>query len=500
MVQSVAADWRDRPCAATLGCMGGPDKPESRHAAPEPADQSAPADAAIAASDATQPGSLTRTSTILAVVVAALGYFVDIFDLLLFAMVRKDSLREVLGSRLDGLDGAAQDLLLRDWGVWLDNTLQTTGLVVGGVIWGVLGDRRGRLSVLFGSILLYSVANVLNGFITDVDPEGPLGVLHWIGCGSAIRQYEVLRVVAGIGLAGELGAGITLVAELVTPDRRGVATTIVAAVGICGAIAGYFVTQAFTWRTSFLIGGGLGLGLLALRFGVVESGMFSAVQRAHRPGRGAVWRLFWPRERLVRYLSVVLIALPIWYVVGVCVKYSDVIARSMGIIESERPAPGRAIMWCYVGLAVGDLASGLASQWWRSRRAAIAAFLGITALGLVGYFSLGRLQASLGLTYAIIVLLGFGIGYWAVFVTTAAEHFGTDLRATAATTAPNLVRWSAAGSGALWLVVERWIGIDDPAAPWQAAAITGLSVMSLAALGWFGLRETYGTSLDWTEG
>ena len=446
-----------------------------------------------------QPGSLGRVSTILAVVVAALGYFVDIFDLLLFAMVRKDSLREVLGSRLEGLDVAAQDVLLRDWGVWLDNTLQTSGLLVGGVLWGVLGDRRGRLSVLFGSILLYSVANVLNGFIADVDSNGALGALHWIGCGSAIRQYEVLRVVAGIGLAGELGAGITLVAELVTPDRRGIATTIVAAVGICGAIAGYFVTQAFTWRASFLIGGGLGLALLLLRFGVVESGMFSAVQRAHRPGRGAFWRLLWPRERLVRYLSVVLIALPIWYVVGVCVKYSDVITRSMGIVEAERPAPGRAIMWCYVGLAVGDVASGLASQWWRSRRASVAAFLGITALALVGYFTLGRMQPSLGTTYALIALLGFGTGYWAVFVTTAAEHFGTDLRATAATTAPNLVRWSAAGSGALWLAFERWIGIDDPSAPWQAAALTGAVVMALAAIGWFGLRETYGTSLDWTE-
>jgi hypothetical protein len=157
-------------------------------------------------------------------------------------------------------------------------------------------------------------------------------------------------------------------------------------------------------------------------------------------------------------------------------------------------------MWCYVGLAMGDLCSGLASQWWRSRRAAIAAFLGITALGLVGYFLLGRIQASVGVTYAVIVLLGFGIGYWAVFVTTAAEHFGTDLRATAATTAPNLVRWSAAGSGAMWLFFERWIGIDEPAASWQAAAITGLVVMGLAAIGWFGLRETYGTSLDWTEG
>ena len=449
--------------------------------------------------DGAQPGSLGRLSTILAVTVSALGYFVDIFDLLLFAMVRKDSLKEVLGERLAGLDAAAQDVMLRDWGVWLDNTLQTSGLLVGGVLWGVLADRRGRLSVLFGSIVLYSVANLLNGCIADVDPQGALGFLHWFGLGSAIRQYEVLRVVAGIGLAGELGAGITLVAELVTPDRRGVATTIVAAVGICGAIGGYFVTQAFSWRASFLIGGGLGLGLLALRFGVVESGMFSAVQRAHRPGRGAVWRLFWPRERLVRYLSVVLIALPIWFVVGVCVKYSDLITRSMGVLDAERPQPGRAIMWCYVGLALGDLASGLASQWWRSRRASIAAFLGITAIGLVAYFTLGRAQPALGTTYAIIAVLGFGAGYWAVFVTTAAEHFGTDLRATAATTAPNLVRWSAAGSAALWLAFERMIGIDDPAAPWQAAAMTGAVVMVLAVLGWFGLRETYGTSLDWTE-
>lgn len=442
-------------------------------------------------------GSVGGIATVLAVTVAALGYFVDIFDLLLFAMVRKESLKEVLAVQLSALDPAAQDVLLRDWGVWLDNTLQTTGLLVGGVLWGVLGDRRGRLSVLFGSILLYSIANLLNGCIADVDPDGPWRVLHALGLGSAIDQYEVLRVVAGIGLAGELGAGITLVAELVSPARRGIATTIVAAVGICGAVAGYFVTQVCSWRASFFVGGSLGLALLLLRFGVVESGMFRSVQRSHRTGRGAVWRLVWPAERLRRYASVVLVALPIWYVVGVCVKYCDVLARSMGLVDA--PSPGRAIMWCYIGLAVGDLTSGLASQRWKSRRKAIAVFLGITAVALVAYFALGSMKPSIDAFYAVVGLLGIGSGYWAVFVTTAAEHFGTDLRATAATTAPNLVRWSAAGSAALWLAIERSLGASDPAAPWQAAALTGGIVVALAIIGWFGLRETYGTSLDWTE-
>ncbi len=442
---------------------------------------------------------MERSATIMAVLVAALGYFVDIFDLLLFAMVRKQSLREVLAPQLLGLDAAAQDVLLRDWGVWLDNTLQTTGLLVGGVVWGVLGDRRGRISVLFGSILVYSVANILNGFIADVPADSPFAVLRAIGLGSAIRQYEVLRFVAGIGLAGELGAGITLVAELVKPSQRGIATTIVATVGICGAVVGYAVTQFFEWRHAFFIGGGLGLALLGLRMGVVESGIFRAVQRSHRAGRGAVWRLFWPPERLKRYISVVLVALPIWYAVGVCVKYSDVLARSLGLPASEQPAPGRAIMWCYIGLALGDLASGLASQWWRSRRRAIALFLGLTGAALGAFFTMGVWGAHLSHVYWVLLALGCSTGYWAVFVTTTTEHFGTDLRATAATTAPNLVRWSAAGSGALWLLIERMLGADDPSSPWRAAAWTGGIVMVLGIVGWFGLCETYGTDLDWVE-
>ncbi|MFM7809588.1 MAG: MFS transporter, partial [Planctomycetota bacterium] len=302
----------------------------------------------------------------LAVVVAALGYFVDIFDLLLFALLRKRSLADVLAPQLAATPPDRHDLLLKDWGIWLDNTLQMTGLMVGGIVWGVLGDRLGRLAVLFGSILLYSIANLLNAAIADVDAAGALGFLHAIGLGTAIRQYEVLRFVAGVGLAGELGAGITLVAELTSRERRGIATTIVATVGIFGAVAGFFITQLVSWRTAFAIGGVLGLSLLFLRIGVVESGMWSHIRtRGHR---GALWMLVWPPRRLLRYLSVVLIAVPVWFGVGTLVKYGDVIGMSMGLPADQKPDPGRAVMWCYVGLAIGDLVSGLLSQALRSRR------------------------------------------------------------------------------------------------------------------------------------
>ena len=337
-----------------------------------------------AESAAAQP---TNRAVGLVIVVAALGYFVDIFDLLLFALVRKASLTEVMAAELAGKPEAEVTRILTENGVWLDNILQTTGLLVGGLVWGVIADRRGRLSVLFGSILCYSLANLLNAAVTDVDPQGPLGFLHALGLGSAINQYGVLRFIAGFGLAGELGAGITLVSELVSRERRGLATTFVAAVGILGAVAGYFTTQFVHWRTAFVIGGVLGLALLALRIGVVESGMFLKSERAHVSGRGAFWKLFWPRERLVRWVSTILIAVPIWFVVGTLVKYCDRIMPSLGLTGAEAPTAAKAIMWCYVGLALGDLSSGLAGQWMKSRRKSIALFHVLTVLAMVLYFT-----------------------------------------------------------------------------------------------------------------
>ena len=444
------------------------------------------------------PEVKTRGSAVsIAVLVAALGYFVDIFDLLLFALLRKRSLSDVLGAQLAELPLERHDTFLKDWGIWLDNTLQMTGLMVGGILWGVLGDRLGRIAVLFGSILTYSVANLLNAAITDVDPAGAIGFLHALGIGTAIRQYEVLRFLAGVGLAGELGAGITLVAELTSRERRGVATTIVATVGILGAVAGYFITQWVSWRAAFAIGGCLGLALLLLRVGVVESGMWSHMRSS--PRRGAIWMLLWPPRRLARYLGVVLVAVPVWFGVGTLVKYGDVIGMSMGLPAEQKPDPGRAVMWCYVGLAIGDLASGLLSQLLRSRRGAVLAFHLITIAAMVAYFSVGaRSQAWF---YGACLMVGLGCGYWAVFATAAAEQFGTNLRATAATTAPNVVRWSAAASAGLWVWFERLLGgvETDPSVAWKAAALAGVAVMAVALLGLVGLRETYGIDLDFEE-
>ncbi len=419
-------------------------------------------------------GAPSNRAVALVVVVAALGYFVDIFDLLLFGLVRKTSLQEIMADELAGKSAQEVDALLASTGIWLDNILQTTGLLVGGLAWGIIADRYGRLKVLFGSILCYSLANLANAFVTDT------------------TQYGVLRFVAGFGLAGELGAGITLVSELVSRERRGLATTFVAAVGILGAVAGYFVTRFFDWRTAFIIGGVLGLALLALRIGVVESGMFLKAEHAHVRHRGAFWLLFWPRERLKRYLSTVLIAVPIWFVVGVLVKYCDRIMPSLGLPEADKPSPAKAIMWCYIGLALGDLGSGLLSQWMRSRRRAIAVFHGLTVVGLALYFTVAA--TSLDAFYAVICFVGFASGYWAVFATISAEQFGTNLRGTAATTAPNVVRWSAAWTGGAWLWLSgAWNS------PWQAALAVGVVVLPLAMIATLGLRESYGTDLEFNE-
>jgi putative MFS transporter len=452
-----------------------------------------------------------------ATVVAALGYFVDIFDLLLFALVRRSSLQDVLAPKLQAATDELtirlaslpveelavrvqqkQDEILRNAGVQLDNILQMTGLVVGGILWGVLADRYGRMRMLFGSIIVYSVANILNAVIADVQPGSPWAWLEFIGLGSAYHQYAVLRFVAGVGLAGELGAGITLVSELVSKERRGIATTLVATVGIMGAVAAYFVTQLVDWRSAYLIGGMLGIALLFLRVGVVESGMFDRVRKAEGVGRGSFWMLLYPSRRALRYLCVILCAIPIWYCVGVLVKYCDVIGASLGMRGAEQPSPGKAIMWCYVGLALGDLASGLLSQLMKSRRKAMLVFHVLTAASVVGYFVVG--PRDLSTFYVAIFAIGLSAGYWAVFVATAAEQFGTNLRATAATTAPNFVRWSAGLSALMWHAGE-WLfgGPENPDASWQGAALVGAILLPIAALALLGLRESFGTSLDWTE-
>ena len=400
-----------------------------------------------------------RAPVALTVLVAALGYFVDIYDLILFSIVRVKSLAGI---------GVAKDQILEQGVLLLD--MQMGGMLIGGIVWGILGDKRGRLSVLFGSIALYSAANIANGFVQTVP------------------QYAALRLIAGIGLAGELGAGITLVSEIMHKESRGYGTTIVATIGICGAVVAALVGDLFHWRTAYFVGGGMGLALLLLRVGLYESGMFAGVKAAGVK-LGNFSSLFSTKLRAKKYLAVIVVGVPIWYAVGILVTFSPEIGKAMGM--SEVPAPGRAVMMTYIGLAAGDFASGALSQLLRSRRRVLAGFLALTGASIVAYFTIGR--SSLTAFYAVCLVLGFATGYWAVFVTMASELFGTNIRATVTTTAPNFVR------GSVVLLTFSFKHLKDALGVVGSAAAVGAITMAIAVVALIALEETYGKSLDYVE-
>jgi predicted MFS family arabinose efflux permease len=393
------------------------------------------------------------------ILVAALGYFVDIYDLILFSVIRVPSLTAL------GLQGDA----LLESGVLLLN-MQMAGMLVGGIAWGVMGDRRGRLSVLFGSILLYSLANIANAFVQDV------------------ATYAALRFVAGVGLAGELGAGITLVSEILPREVRGYGTTIVASVGVMGAVVAVLVGDYFDWRVAYVVGGVMGLALLILRIGVFESGLFEGLRQT-TVSRGNFFALFASAARARRYLSVVLVGLPIWYVVGILITFAPELGAAVGV--SPPPRAARAVLFAYLGLTAGDLASGLLSQFMRSRKRALAIFIALTSSGVLLYFA--PFSKSLPVFYAICGGLGFATGYWAVFVTVASEQFGTNLRATATTTAPNFVR------GAVVPVTLLFQALREPLGLAGSGFAVGALTLVVALLALAGLDETFGRDLDFVE-
>ena len=393
------------------------------------------------------------------VVIAALGYFVDIYDLLLFSIVRVPSLQAI------GLSG---DELLKE-GIYLIN-IQMAGLLTGGIFWGILGDKRGRLSVLFGSILLYSLANIANGFVTTVP------------------QYAFLRFIAGIGLAGELGAGITLVAEILPKHIRGYGTTLVASVGLFGAVLAYFVAELTNWQVAYMIGGVLGLLLLGLRYSVSESGMFNSIKEKN-VGRGNFLQLFTDKRLLQKYLQCILIGLPIWYVIGILVTFSPEFAVNFQVQGAI--AAGKAVMFCYIGLSCGDLASGMLSQYLKSRREVVLLFLSLTTLAIVLYLSLSGMSTSM--FYFNCFLLGVSIGYWALFVTIAAEQFGTNLRATVATTVPNFIR------GAVVPLTFSFELLREQTGMIPSAWIVGLATVVIALLALWRMQESFGKDLNYVE-
>ncbi|MEY4336127.1 MAG: hypothetical protein RLZZ45_1046 [Bacteroidota bacterium] len=399
----------------------------------------------------------------LVVIVAALGYFVDIYDLLLFTIVREPSLR---GINIGDAEMLAASTHIINY--------QMIGLLIGGILWGVMGDKRGRLSVLFGSILLYSVANFVTGYVQTVD------------------QYAWLRFIAGIGLAGELGAGITLVSEIMPKKNRGVVTSFVAGVGLFGAVFAFLIYKLTNdWRLCYKIGGVLGIFLLVLRIKVSESPIFKGVE-SREISRGNMLMFFNDARRFRKYILAILIGLPTWFVIGILLNLSNRFATELygeNAIDS-----GASIMFGYIGIALGDITVGFVSQYFQSRKKALYIFYAMTFMGGVFFFS--PFNNSDTCMYAVSFYLGFSTGFWAIFVTMGAEHFGTNIRATAATTIPNMVR------GALPLMNLLFKDYLQGTLGWSlmnSAMTTGLIVMAISVMALIFTEETFHKDLDFVE-
>lgn len=396
------------------------------------------------------------------VIISALGYFVDIYDLLLFGIVRIPSLKSL------GLDPDVD-------GTFILNC-QMVGLLLGGVLWGVFGDRKGRLSVLFGSILVYSLANIACGFLPYFPKE------------HLVYQYALLRFIAGIGLAGELGAGITLVSESLPKNLRAIGTSVVAGFGLMGAVVAQLTVElAGGWNISYIIGGVMGIMLLFLRISISESGIYKKIE--HKTvSKGNFLSFFTHKDRLIRYLKCIAIGLPTWYCIGILAVLANQFAPEFGIKEI---VPGKAIMWAYIGISVGDLLSGFISHALKSRKIAIFYMLVFTSIG-VGIMFFGNTNTETKY-YIFCVWLGLGTGYWAMFVTLAAEQFGTNIRNTATTTVPNVVR------GLVPVMILAFDFFKKDFSVITSAALVGVVVFGLAFYSSLTISETHDKDLEFTE-
>lgn len=423
---------------------------------------------------------LNNRKIVLLVIVAALGYFVDIYDLVLFGVVKAESLTQIM------VNASEQEIAAE--GKFLFN-MQMLGMLIGGILWGILGDKKGRLKVLFGSILLYSTANVLNAFVTD------------------LTSYAIIRIIAGIGLAGELGAGITLVSEMMSKEKRGYGTMIIVTFGALGAVVaslvgskGLFIAKILksisgytfaNWQVAYIVGGIMGLLLLLMRIGTIESEYFKNLKSESHIKKGDLKLIFLNKSNLRKYLNCIVIGIPIWYVVGLLVMNSkDNFGPWLGLNDVSN---GYAVMYAYIGLSIGDLISGILSQILKSRKKVVVIYLVFTLIITLKFLFFSK-DISLTQYYLMCFLLGTGTGYWAIFVTIAAEQFGTNIRSTAANTIPNFVR------GSVNIIVMLFsLLISFQLSDGLSALIVGILFISLALFSISKLKETFGKDLNYIE-
>jgi MFS family permease len=404
--------------------------------------------------------TVSKNKLAFSVAAAALGYFVDLYDIVLFGVVRVASLQDI------GLTGDA----VTSKGILLLN-LQMIGMLIGGVGWGIIGDKVGRRFALLATIAMYSLANIANGFVND------------------LTSYAVLRFIAGVGLAGELGTGITLVAEIMPRQYRGYGTTIISFLGLMGALTASYVGSLFDWRMAYFAGGAMGLLVLLGRFiGLQESALFGAQKHeAHK--KGDVMLILRTRKTLLKYLAVTAIGVPIWYISGIIVTFSQEFTAALNLTRVVPAA--ETLRWQAVGLAIGSGLSGIISEMMKSRKKVVwGCFLLMFVLTLIVL----RLHGASAITFLVAVfIIGLGQGYWTVFITMAAEQFGTNIRATVTTSVPNFVRAMVVPMTLALSVMRHDLGLIN------STIAVGAVVFLFAFVALYNLSDTYGRDIDFTE-
>jgi MFS transporter, putative metabolite:H+ symporter len=395
----------------------------------------------------------------LAIIASALGFFVDLYDIIILSIVRAKSLLSM---------GVPESELLSK-GVWLIN-IQMVGMLIGGFVWGIIGDKFGRLSVLFGSIILYSTATFANAYA------------------GSFEMYLCLRFLAGVGLAGELGAAITLVTEQMPQKYRGIGPAIIAGCGMLGAIFGAYIGGKYSWQFTYQLGGMLGFALLILRLGVLESGLFNRMKEK-TTSKGDFRLILNNSSHLKKYISICVMGFPGWFMNGVVMTFSPEIGRAWGM--NPIPSVSAVFTFFFIGFTFGDLSSGFVSQLMRSRKKAILLYLSMFGIGMAAFFLFAKY--SLTLYYGIFLFLGFSAGYTIVLLTLAAEQFGTNIRATVTTSALNLIRATVIPQATLFGILSPMIGAA------HSALVVGIIAICLAFWALGNLEETFDKDLDFTE-
>lgn len=404
--------------------------------------------------------TLQKKNVLFIIILASFGYFVDIYDLVIFSIVRVKSFTEI------GITGEKEMLINTQFVL----NMQMAGLLLGGILWGIIGDKLGRIKVLFGSIIIYSLANIANAFVHD------------------INSYAGIRFIAGIGLAGELGAGITLISETMSKEKRGYGTMIVATTGVLGAVAAFYISELTSWRNAYIIGGIMGFILLAFRMGTFESKMFETAQNAEVP-RGKISMLFNSKDRFLKFVKVILVGAPTWFLVGILITLAPEFGKALHATETL--SAGKGILYCYIGISLGDLMAGLLAQVLKSRLKTVFIFQMLILIFSSVYLMSENITPQ---KFNIIsFLIGIGAGYWATFATIAAEQFGTNIRATVATTTPNFVR------GLLIPITFFFNFVATKTDLITSAFVTLFILCGLTLFSILTLKETFSKDLDYFE-